>query len=479
MNINSQNVRYSDGSHHMLIFSTSYTELPTVNKHGQVVDTADGNVFACPEGPAPDWNLTGVIGGSQNPEWDPKPLPEGVAVVVPPNSWIIINMHMLNSTPESVSACVKNNFGTIPTDEVEHEAGFLFWYNPFITVPAQGTSRATLRCPIIEDITVLNGQSHMHSRGSGYVAKLFDGEGNYVEDIYHSNDWETPVPIDYEPALQIPAGHSIEYTCEYTNAEERTVNQGLKTTDEMCMFIGMYYPRSAYQDDCGPATGLVALGTPSYDGDKTGTETLECWFGAESVNGNFTTAQQDCITDSCAAPQMWGYLLCALENSESCAESCQVRSNIDLYTNSCMAQCQPEMAQAQTDCQVEELMLNNQARCTTETPMAIYTAVCTAQADSFDAACASEECADSCTDPEAEGCTTCKSGCVTERDRTCVQDLVTTCVTEMVTACVTESATACIQPCVVETVTKCATECLNTVVCADAYDSVMDATCEE
>ena len=75
-----------------------------------------------------------------------------------------------------------------------------------------------------------------------------------------------------------------------------------------------------------------------FDGDKTGAETMECWFGAESVDGNFTNGQQDCVVNSCAAPEMWNYLLCGLENGEGCAESCQVRSNIDLYTNNVFIQ---------------------------------------------------------------------------------------------------------------------------------------------
>jgi hypothetical protein len=478
LNINAQQVRYSDGSHHMLIFSTPYTELPTLNEHGVVVDTAEGKIFPCPEGPSNDWKVTGVVGGSQNPEWDPVPLPAGVATVVPKDSWMIMNLHMLNPTAEGMDVCVKNNFTTIPTEDVEHEAGMLFWYNPFITLTPQATSTATLRCPITQDISLVNGQSHMHARGTHYTATLYDAEGAFVQKLFESSDWETPVPEDYEPALQIPAGSSIEYTCEYTNSQDRTVNQGLKTTDEMCMFIGQYYPRDAMLDNCGPAAGFVTLGDPIYHGDKAGPETLQCWMEAEAVPGTFTNAQQDCITSSCAASEVWDYLICAGDNTDTCADSCQVRSNMDLYTADCMGACQNDMQAAQTSCSSQELLESHSAICTTETPMTTYQAHCDAEVDANSATCLSGACATDCVDPEADACTTCQSTCTTQLKNSCVEKSITDCVTALVTECVTEAATTCIQPCVVNTVTKCATECINTVLCADTYDTVLGATCE-
>lgn len=479
LNINGQQVRYSEGSHHMLIFSTPYTELPTVNSQGTVVDTADGKIFPCPEGPSRDWDVSGVVGGSQNPEWDPVPLPSNVATVVPKGSWMIMNLHMLNPTAEPMNTCVKNNFTTIPTENVEHEAGLLFWYNPFITVGPQSTAKATLRCPITQDITLVNGQSHMHARGSHYTADLYDADGNFVQQLFESSDWETPVPMDYEPALQIPAGYSIEYTCEFTNSQDRTVNQGLKTTDEMCMFIGQYYPRDAMLDNCGPRAGFVSLGEPIYEGTKTGAETLQCWMDAEVTPGTITPPQQDCITDSCAASETWDYLLCARSNTDGCAESCQVRSNMDLYTNECIDQCATEMADAQAGCTTSELLGSHAAVCTTATPMASYQTACTNQDASFTSTCLSGECAEECAaSADAEDCTSCQSTCTADMTGACIEQMVNDCVTALVTTCVTEGATTCIEPCVVNTVTKCATECVNTVVCADPYDALIDATCD-
>ena len=49
--VNSEDIRYTPGSHHFLLWNTPYTSIPTADKNGNTVDTS--GVFECPDGGPP------------------------------------------------------------------------------------------------------------------------------------------------------------------------------------------------------------------------------------------------------------------------------------------------------------------------------------------------------------------------------------------------------------------------------------------
>jgi hypothetical protein len=57
-------IEFTEGSHHVLVYQTSYTAIPTQKDDGTPVDTS-GN-FDCTGGPTSGWSITKLIGGSQN-----------------------------------------------------------------------------------------------------------------------------------------------------------------------------------------------------------------------------------------------------------------------------------------------------------------------------------------------------------------------------------------------------------------------------
>ena len=83
----------------------------------------------------------------------------------------------------------------------------------------------------------------MHRRGVGYVAELIDADGEATE-LYTNDSWED-IPVKaFEPNLEVAEGSRIAWQCEYQNPEDHAVYQGPRSTDEMCMMIGSYYPRN-------------------------------------------------------------------------------------------------------------------------------------------------------------------------------------------------------------------------------------------
>lgn len=280
-------VRFTEGSHHVLLYETGYTQIPTAKLDGTPVDTS--GVFDCSDGATSGWDITKLLGGSQNATGDSLlAFPDGVAMRVAPGAVVLVNAHYLNATDGELAPVAAINLWTRPAAEVTIEGDLLFLYNPFIKVPASGTGRARWRCPVHEDITIANVQSHMHRRGVGYTAAV-TGEPAF----YENDRWEG-VPVKrFDGGLTVPAGATLDYACDYENREARDVYQGPRTTDEMCMLIGSYYPADPRTSNCADADGGLG-GEWVGNGTATCAETFACLMEAFGAT-DLIRAGADCI----------------------------------------------------------------------------------------------------------------------------------------------------------------------------------------
>jgi hypothetical protein len=498
-NFNGQEIQYTAGSHHVIVHRTSYTRLPTTLSDGTPFLVEEGQVFECG---ADKGGVNGMFGndmagffaGSQNPEWAPERMPSDTAIPVEGGTYVIINAHFLNPTAEGLHTCTKLNLYTIPDSQMTRPADVFFWYNPFLTVPPSGESAMTATGHIPVDIEIMGGiQSHMHSRGASYVAKLYGPDGALIETLFETEDWETPSPRDYprDQPLLVKAGSKITWTCNYTNAENRRVFQGLETTEEMCMFIGNYRPvnpadatpdlhRQLFFLGGNPGDGFFSLATIEPSGAVGCRDTVQCWLDSQcsadptqdgcGATGRLSWSQQQCVTDSGAPNEALAYLRCLGANSAACAASCQTQTAMPLYQSQCVDSCGSTQAAAVTECSGN--VAEYQALCTTATPMAAYQTACTATTAmaTYQTAC-SETCESECGADAGSECDDCITGCVTGKVTECVTGRVTACVTEKVTACVTAQVTPCVTDCVVGKVTACVYECAQGIECKTEWDA--------
>ena len=151
----------------------------------------------------------------------------------------------------------------------------MFLYNPFIHVAAQSSNDAREVCPLATDVTLVSAQSHMHARGVDYVADLVDASGSKLQELYTTRSVGTRrhrKPMD--PPLTISAGQMIDFRCSYTNNETHDIYQGRTTRDEMCMFLGLYYPRDTKTEVC------------SMTNDWSGRYLGANWFGTGTATGS-------------------------------------------------------------------------------------------------------------------------------------------------------------------------------------------------
>ncbi|MCE9577166.1 MAG: hypothetical protein K8W52_28720 [Deltaproteobacteria bacterium] len=277
--VNRDEVRFEPGSHHFLLYATAYTAIPTKNERGEPVDTS--GLFDCSTGATDGWNVTKLIGGSQNGEGDSMlKFPAGVAVHVPGNTVFLMNAHYVNATDRDLDPEVRINLWTVPEAQVTTEGDLLFLYNPVIKAPALGTGRARWRCPVQHDITIANVQSHMHRRGVGYEATVVGASAPF----YSGTAWEKVQVKTFEPGLVVHAGEVLDYHCDYDNPENRTVYQGARSTDEMCMLIGSYYPVDRATAACTDAQGR-SVGEWVGNGTASCAATLTCLQASSGLEG--------------------------------------------------------------------------------------------------------------------------------------------------------------------------------------------------
>jgi hypothetical protein len=319
VNLNWSEGVYTKGSHHGLTARSMYRDaLPTENIRGETVEDAS-QVATC-EAIGSDWDVLSVIAGGHSVGESPKTslhskgtLPDDVALEIDAGEVLILNLHMINLTDHAVHACYKQNLNSIPDAQVKQEAGTMFYYNSFVTVPARQRAAATMACPVQHDVTLGDQVSHMHRRGVGYKAKLLDGDplagGKEIATLYEGAAWDEPLVNIDAPARKLSVGQWIQWSCEYENTEDRAVAQGQQTTDEMCMFLGTYWPRSDAMDFCMPAGAQDWYSSSRLlsNGTMNGMQFLDCWSSSPQVIGGGGPessadryASQRCFTESCA-----------------------------------------------------------------------------------------------------------------------------------------------------------------------------------
>jgi hypothetical protein len=267
-------IEFTGGSHHVLVYQTRYTAIPTAKDDGTPVDTS--GVFDCSDGATNGWSIAKLLGGSQNRTGESLlSFPAGIGVHV--GGIAMINVHYINATEAPIETDVKIAFDTMPAADVVQEGDILFLYNPVIGVRAGGTSTSRWRCPVYQDITIANVQSHMHSRGMGYEARV-DGNAPF----YTNTHWEG-VPVQHYDNLTVPAGSTLDYHCDYRNTTGTSIYQGPRTTDEMCMLIGSYYPADPRTANCLDPSGELPGGDWVGNGTATCAATLGCIQQAQGL----------------------------------------------------------------------------------------------------------------------------------------------------------------------------------------------------
>ena len=290
---------YSPGSHHMLLFRTDLTAIPP-----ELAGVRD-----CYEGASSIMShIRGLVYGAQQPQGD-SDYPAGVGLPLAANEVLLMQAHSINATGAVMKATVDLTLKTGAAADVQQRAGSLFFYDPFISVPAGAAGRATMSCNIPSPIRLLTANSHMHKRGVGYRAFLDTPAARATTPFYTTDSWDHPSQL--AAPMDLAANSVIRFECDYQNTSATPYFQGQSAdSNEMCMFVGVYYPALTQADEfC--TVGPHDFGT----GTATCAQTLSCiqqcppgtapMVGVGGTGGttmaNVHECWQKCFADSCPA----------------------------------------------------------------------------------------------------------------------------------------------------------------------------------
>ncbi|EYF06550.1 hypothetical protein [Chondromyces apiculatus] len=222
LNLNRVQIAQREGSHHMNVYRVR-------TRHG--LDPDNGPVVRGKNGAgecfkSPNWADWPLIANSQQDGQLDWTFPEGVANVLQPDEWLMVQTHYVNATSQSTPegfGKVRVNFWHLPADKVVHEMGTVFATKQSIRVCQSNPTpifHGTCQLNSPDPVKVIGANGHFHSRGTQFDIFSWDGvsisEPSAASKFYSSTSWDDP-PMLTSPDLDlsIPSMGGIWYSCTY------------------------------------------------------------------------------------------------------------------------------------------------------------------------------------------------------------------------------------------------------------------------
>jgi hypothetical protein len=176
---------------------------------------------------------------SQSPTLDYN-FPDGVALKVPAQLKLDINLHYVNKSASPIQGeCYLNIYKAVAA-EVLHEAQPIFYDNSNISLPPNQKTIVIRTFTAKAPMKVFMLTSHTHKHGERFEIQIKGGARD-GEIIYTSTDWHHPALKTYETPVEIGKNEGLTMIVTYNNTTSKTINFGLTSEDEMAIIYGYYY----------------------------------------------------------------------------------------------------------------------------------------------------------------------------------------------------------------------------------------------
>jgi hypothetical protein len=179
------------------------------------------------------------LGGSMSERGDYL-FPFGVALELPAQMGIDVNVHYVNRTPGDVPGEAYANFYTTPASQVQKVARALNMSNTSITIPAGRDTTIGKTFTVSKTTTVFALTSHMHALGTRFLIKVVR-QGVVGETVYETTDWAHPAMLTLTTPLVLQPGDGLRSVVTWNNTTSQRVSFGLMSTNEMAIIFGYYY----------------------------------------------------------------------------------------------------------------------------------------------------------------------------------------------------------------------------------------------
>jgi len=176
---------------------------------------------------------------SQTPEMNYE-FPEGVALKMPANQKMDVNLHYVNKGSSPIEGECYINILKVDPANVAHEAKAIFFDTEAIYLAPKQKTVVVKDFSFAEPAKIFMLTSHTHKLGEYFDIQIKGGTRN-GEVVYSSNSWHHPLIKSYQTPIELNAGEGLRMIVTYNNTTDRAVRFGLKSDDEMAIIFGYYY----------------------------------------------------------------------------------------------------------------------------------------------------------------------------------------------------------------------------------------------
>ena len=215
----------------------------TVVSTGVVLDTAafydvgatDGAVAPCPNGGLTTGQLTfASSAGNQTLTY-----PGAVGATIPKNTGFNLYVHAINTTAASEATTVALTMEVASAGVVTKHAGVVWLDNTAMVVPPGGRNSSIATYTLPQAVHVVASTGEMSKFGTNL--SLTAGGST----LFQTTNWNQPPTQTESPALALPTGTSLSWTCTDSNPTSVTlVFGGSSISNVRCRALSFVYPVS-------------------------------------------------------------------------------------------------------------------------------------------------------------------------------------------------------------------------------------------
>lgn len=237
--INRMEMEMRKGSHHFLLYTfrgnTPSSIYPQAGIIRDLYNEGGGLNFSVIN----QMNYHVFFGGTQWARLDYR-FPPGVALKLPRNTALDMNVHNINRSDAERLGEVQVNLHTIPQNQVQKVAQILDLNNTDINLPPNQVTTIEKTFIFNQKRTIFQLFSHAHRLNTAFKVQIVGGARN-GEIVYVAYDWEHPPILNFETPLVLEAGEGLRLIATYHNTTNETVRFGLSANNEMMILFGYYY----------------------------------------------------------------------------------------------------------------------------------------------------------------------------------------------------------------------------------------------
>ncbi len=170
----------------------------------------------------------------------PFEMPAGVAFALDAKKPMLTQIHLLNTTGETVTEELKINLHAGDPATTFESVGIIGGADLNFEIPPRTDHVEVQTCQMFTDANVFALTSHSHARTDSFdIATIIDG---VTTPVYSSKEWDSPDVVSFDPPIAIKPMDEFQFSCAWNNDTDDTVRYGDLASDEMCIFFGYYYP---------------------------------------------------------------------------------------------------------------------------------------------------------------------------------------------------------------------------------------------